>query len=349
MAISRRMFLGGILAFVAGSVAYKSIPLHRIDNWESLGPKGALRNIALNLKGINIGVAENDYLNILEEKLLARNWDEVNSVADFNSWIRQTIKTEFVAEKTANLDGWVLSEFERDMIAYAVLIKNKEGVATTEDSGSFESAKIANFIKINDWGPKSTCVGMSFNAQSDGHSSHWFSIEPYNGRVKVYIGGKAIPTTKNTNVITTKIENTLLNDINGLPGRLDVMVYDPARNIKQKLGIFEVFGQPPRATTVDGAISTHFGKVLEWGPKSIAISQFTGAAKTALWIKTSCAPNSAEMKLGGISLKTVVGPNLVTGTYDVATSEIHAGRFSLELKDRNSGESIPLGELELFQ
>lgn len=345
--ISRRRFLGGIVAFVAGSVVYKSITIPSADKWVHGKPKDNLENFALNLKGINFEIADQDQLNHLEEKLLARNWQKINSSTDFSRWIQETIKAEFIAEKTADINGWVVSEFERDMISYALLVKEKEGVTTKENSGSFQSAKIKHFINVNDWGPKATCVGMSFNPQSDGHSSHWLSTEPYNGRLVVYIGGKAIPTTKGTGAITTKIEGAALNEIIGSPSALDFMLYDPARNIKQKIGIFEVHAQPERAVTVDGKVSRYFGVVSAWGPKSIPLSEFIGAKKTPLWIKTSCAPTSAEIKLGSIPLKTVVGPNLVTGTSDITTSEIASGKVGLNLVDRKSGESIFVGEIEL--
>lgn len=341
--------MGGILTAVAGSMVYKSLLVNRFDAWDGEQHDAILRNLALNLKGINFEIVQQDQLGQMEEKLLARNWHEIDSSTNFGAWIQKTIKAEFMAEKTADVNGWIVSEFERDMIIYATLLKNKEGIKAMEESGSFESAKIDSFIKVNDWGPKSTCVGMSFNAQSDGHSSHWFSIDPYNGRLMIYIGGKAIPTTKGATVITTKVEGIVLNNLTDSASTLDVMVYDPGRNIKQKIGIFEVFVQPRPAVTVDGKTSSYFGEVLGWGPKSIPLSQFAGGEKTPLWIKTSCAPASTEIRLESFILKTVVGPNLVTGTFDIAASEITSGKAGLKLMDRNSGESVFVGELELTE
>lgn len=345
--LSRRAFLGAIFALAGGGFVYKILFVDRPEAGAINDRSEILREAALGLNGIGLENSPSGQLITLEESLLARDWSSVKSSADFYAWIEKTIRNEFLEQKTVNLNGWIVSEFERDMIVYAFLVQSKEGMSIKDDAGSFDSAKIVDFLSVKDWGPKSTCVGMSFNPQSDGHSGHWFSIDSYNGRLAIYIGGVGIPTTKGVNVITTKVEGTDLARITGAAGSFEVMAYDPARNIKQRIGMFEVFSQPPRAINTEGKKSNFFGEVSEWGPKRMTVNQFIGAQKMPIWIQTRCAPVSTVINLGKLPLKTVVGPSLVSGTFDVTVTELKAGRFDLTLIDRKSGESVLVGELEI--
>jgi len=347
--LNRRKFLGAILALAGGGVVYKTLVYGRPGAGLINDRSEILREAVLGLKGIGFDNPPGAQLITFEERILARGWSDVKTFADFYAWIGETVRNEFLGQKTVNLNGWIVSEFERDMIFYALLVKSKEGISVKENTGSFESAKMTDFLHVKDWGPRSTCVGMSFNPQSDGHSSHWFSTDSYNGRLAIYIGGEAIRTTKGVNIITTKVEGADLTKITSAPGALDVIAYDPARNIKQRIGVFEVFSQPPHAFTMEGKKSNYFGEVSGWGPKSMTLNQFTGAQKVPLWIKTSCAPISTVISLGDIPLKTVVGPNLVTGTFDVTVTEIKIGKFDIALIDRKSGEAVFVGELEITE
>lgn len=346
MRLNRRNFLSIILLFVGGGL-YKEIfaghpELNPISNHDDI-----LREAALSLWGFVLDNPPVEQLIVLEERLLGKNWSNVKNVADFDAWVYERVTSDFLEHKTVNLNGWIVSEFERDLVIYAFLVQTSHGVLRKEDAGSFESAETVDFLTVEDWGPRSTCVGMPFNPQSDGHSSHWFSIDSYNGRLAIYIGGVAISTTKGTNVLTTKVEGATLAQLTGAAGLLDIMVYDPIRNIKQKIGIFEVFSQPPRAFTMNSKESRFFGEILEWGPKKMTISQFTGSEKMPVWIKTSCAPDSAVINLAGNILKTVVSSNFISGMFDITNEEIKSGQFDLILIDLKSGESVLVGALEL--
>lgn len=347
MRLNRRNFLSIILLFVGGGL-YKEIfadhpELSPISNHDDI-----LREAALGLSGFVLDNPPVEQLIVLEERLLGKNWSSnVRNVADFDAWVYERVTSDFLEHKTVNLNGWIVSKFERDLVIYAFLVQTSHGVLIEEDSDSFESAKTVDFVTVKDWGPRSTCVGMPFNSQSDGHSGHWFSIDSYNGRLVIYIGGIAISTTKGADVLTTKVEGATLTQLTGAAGLLDIMVYDPVRNIKQKIGIFEVFSQPPRAFTVNSKESRFFGEVLEWGPKKMTISQFTGSEKMPVWIKTSCAPDSTVINLADNILKTVVSSNLISGTFDITNAEIKSGQFDLILIDLKSGESVLVGTLEL--
>ena len=194
-----------MVALAGGSQLYRAV-LDQPGIDKGTGIDGLLRQFALGVSGIDPDHPEADRLDALEARLLARDWTGVNEVSDFHAWVERTIKGEFALQKTVRLDGWIVSEFERDMILYALLLQRKEGISVRGEAGGFQSARLANFIEVKNWGPRSSCVGMSFNPQSDGHSSHWFTTGPHDGRLIVHLGNIPIPTTRGLNVITTKVE-----------------------------------------------------------------------------------------------------------------------------------------------
>ena len=97
----------------------------------------------------------------------------------------------------------------------------------------------------------------------------------------------------------------------------------------------------------DGKKSVCFGEIVDWGPKIMSLQQVTGAQRTPIWIKTRCTPSSASLTAGRHELRTVVGQDLVSGTFDAATTDIEKGLLKVVLIDAKSGESVPVGELEI--
>jgi len=146
--LSRRAFLGAIFALAGGGFVYKILFVDRPEAGAINDRSEILREAALGLNGIGLENSPSGQLITLEESLLARDWSSVKSSADFYAWIEKTIRNEFLEQKTVNLNGWIVSEFERDMIVYAFLVQSKEGMSIKDDAGSFDSAKIVDFLSV---------------------------------------------------------------------------------------------------------------------------------------------------------------------------------------------------------
>ena len=347
--LGRRKFIGLILASAAGSIVYKEFydfkyTATSADDVYEERLASYIAAFGLQLKGVKFDGYKVDRIEQLEQKLYSRDWNNVDSEEAFNSRLSEIISEDFSAGRTVRIDGWILSEFERDMIAYALYIKDKHGVADKDDVVTFENAKYKEFIKIKDWGPKATCTGMGFNQQSDGHSSHWFSIDPYNGRLRVFLNDIALITTKGTEILTTKVDGEALERILATTGALNVMVYDPARGVKQKIGDFEVFARSEPALLANGTESKAFGLVEKWGPKNRLLPQPSDVEKNPFWIKTQCAPRDAVIMFGDIPLKTTVGTSLVTGVFSESDLPLYAGEYDIQLRSRESNEAIVVGK-----
>jgi hypothetical protein len=299
-----------------------------------------LRATAIGLKGIRLGRAPIEGVLELEEKLLRRDWKVASNNEEFTSWLQHAIEAEFAVQSVSNADGWILSKLEWDLIRYAWQLQHREGASIIEEDEGFESAKFAEFLKVKNWGPRSACVGMPFNRQIDGHSSHWFSTDHYNGALTVYVGGRALTTTKSPRTLTTALSEAVLTELTSRPGSLDVVIYDPSRNLKQKIGQFEIIAQPERSTTVDGRESRNFGKIVGWGPKVVSLSR-----PAPIWIKIDCAPSGAKIRIRSTLLETVISPKLVTGLVSAVDGGVGSAR--IELVSSDSGEVIPVGAVEL--
>lgn len=312
--MNRRKFLGLVLTVATGSLAYKGL-FSNSQKDQAGDIHEHMYNYGLHLMGAKFENIASNQLEQLEAILMSRDWREVHTEVDFYKRVGEIIRGEFLSNKVVEIDGWIITEFEKDMALYALLVKRERGISTTEAEATFETAKFSDVVNVKNWGPKSTCVGMGFNQQSDGHSSHWFAIDSYNGRLTIYIGNKAVPTTKGTDVLTTKNEGQLLDEIISTPRQLDVVVYDAARNIKQKIGIFDILDRSSPVINSNGKELQYFGKVEGWGPKALSLTQLTGDKKTPLWIKSRCAPRDTVIYIGETPLVTTVSSTLITGHY----------------------------------
>ncbi|MGJ0490221.1 hypothetical protein [Methylobacter sp.] len=346
--MKRRKFLGLILTAAAGSLAYKKFyyDFSLTDEFDE-NIRTYVQNFGLQLKGARFKNSSVDQIAQLEAKLISRNWHNLDTEEAFYDRISEITREEFLAGKIVDIDGWIVSEFERDMILYALLVKNKQGVQIKEEINAFQNAVLVDFLNIKDWGPQSTCVDMGFNQQSDGHSSHWFLIGPYTGLLRVYINGTLMPTTKGIDVLTTKIEGKLLNDLISNPGKQEVMIYDPSRNLKQRVGFFEIFDKSRPAVNEEGHESKHFGVVQGWGPKSLPLEQFLKGDKSPLWITSHCAPRDSVILVGDTPLNTTVGSTLVSGLFSVHQKMINAGSYPVFLYSRQNNEKVKVGIVEL--
>lgn len=344
--VSRRGFIYLILGGTLGALGVTGV-VKNLNETSDTNIRELLSAYALRLKSAHFDLPSQHDLDSIEARLLARGWDNVFSEDDLNNRISDIIRDDFSGNRVVEIEGWILSEFEKDLIDYSALIKQRNGIMLIEQESNFETAEITEFVHINDWGPRSTCVGMPFNQQTDGHSSIWISLDSYIGRLVVYMGGIAIPTTMAPGVVTTKIDGKVLTQLISNAGVKDVTIYDPARNIKQKIGMFEIHDRVIPAVTEAGVISTNFGKIEDWGPESLPILQFEGKDKIALWIKTQCAPRDAIILMGDIPLKTTVGPALVTGLFSDLKSKPSIGGHAVWLYSRQSQEKIKVGVINI--
>lgn len=347
--LSRRVFFRLILASAVGVVAYKKIRNDKVSSGDDFygGANAYLEKYALQLKGLKFNSDKTLEVKQLEEKLYSRNWSNVDSVKKFTTRLNEIISVDFSEGRTVNFNGWILSEFEKDMVMYALYLKEKNGVLIENDSVTFESAKLHDFLDIKGWGPQSTCQGMAFNQQSDGHSSQYFFTGPYNGTLRVYLNGSPLPTTKGAEFISTKVGDEMFEKHITTAGLLEVMIYDPARGVKQKVGLFEVYSKSASALLSNGKKSKSFGAIKKWGPQTLLLPQLHDFDKHPLWIETRCAPRDSVIMVGETPLKTTVGTTLVTGVFPDMDLPVPLGEYTVQLFSSSSNESVVVGKIVL--
>ncbi len=349
MDMNRRVFIGSALALLAAPYIYSSITGVRGSFATVDFRRKLIKSASLLIRGVGSRSERLITIDEVEDRLLSKSWGDVYNIEDFLQWLGRTANEEYLKGKTARIDGWIFSEVERDILLLALHFKYERGASSQLVVSTYESADLAEFIHVKAWGPQSTCVGMPFNVQSDGHSSHWFSIDPYVGRLVVYISGKPLKTTKSAGLITSKIEGSDFASVTGSHGLLDVELFDPTRNIKQSVGKFEVSLKPPAATTIKGNDSTVFSKISGWGPTTLARSQISGNNNAPIWIGTSCAPRTTVIMVGPLKLQTVVGPKLVTGTFGLVIGDVQLGSHDVILTNVYTDESIFVGKLVILK
>ena len=230
--------------------------------------------------------------------------------------IGNLIREDYINFNTSELDGWILSKTEIDLLAYRSYLYPRKNKQKNKQKKSYINSINKDFIKITKWGPKKTCVGKPFNQQLDGHSSNWFSVDGYVGVLHVYFGENRIKSTFKGGIVTTRIDGEEFLELTRQNSHHKIFFYNPVDNIKQYIGDFIVESKKCCSVNIDGNKSKVFGKIESWGPKSTKKLMAFNIQKdgtSAIWIKTLCAPINSVIYIDNIEIATTVHQNIVIG------------------------------------
>jgi len=363
--LCRRDLIVGSIAFTAGWVGSSLLPNINPPNEVSHKSKYVdvpsksnfveeLRVYALEYRGIKSleKIPDGDLVKIEEALLNKLDQIETLEVLGLEEKLSFIIEQDFISEQTSVLEGWVFSETELQLLTYKKGLHKELGIAfkKNDTEGSFETAKSSEFLSVKAWGPKKTCVGVPFNQQLDGHSSNWFSIVGYSGPLEVYFGGKKVKTTFKGPVATTRIEGGFFDDLTAHEGEHDIVMFNPADNVKQKIGVFKIASKNGSSVTQAGSNSKAFGKIVSWGPKKtkkLTAFNIQKDGSSALWIKTECPSLDVKVILGGVELPTAIKRDIVTARVDDLSILKSSGPAEVILSSKSADEQVSVGTFHI--
>jgi hypothetical protein len=340
--LSRRGVFGAIVAIACASYLYQG---HR----RAFDLRAHIYALSANLPIVSIPQEQLNAMETYEERLMSRDWRGVEDETTFLERVLDIVRNDFFTGRVVEMDGWLISEFERDLVHHSNLISRQTSEVRGPEMSGFAHARPTNFIEIRNWGPKAACAGEAFNKQSDGHSSHWFETGPYIGALRVYVGGVMVPTTKGAGIVTTKIAGGVFDTIAKTSARHEIIMYDPSRELKQHIGHFEVLKRSSPAITEAGRASTVFGLVEGWGPTQVTVGNLyrsrTSNAVVAIWVQSACAPPDALIQVGTIALSTTVGSTTITGVFPDLGARVTPALYPVRLQSRQRSETVHVGDI----
>lgn len=262
------------------------------------------------------------------------------------SFLQALVRQEHLDGQVVERDGWVLSVTEDMLLDYASARHAGRGSTARRPPPTLADAIDGEVARVDAWGPHATCVGQSFNAQSDGHSSLWITLqETAPAGVVVGIGSRVVRTTRSGALLTTRIDGRLFDEVTGRAAALPVWLFDPHAGRRQQVGMFHVHEGDEAAMTEDGQASSAFRRVAAWGPQESPVGEgfnIQPDGSSAFWIQSRCAPPQTEIFLGTQQLRATVSMDLLT-----ANLVDQAGRrgdvLPLVLRDPLSGERVLVG------
>ena len=308
--------------------------------------RAALDAAARDLAGIDFlgpvcdrRLGEDDPLAVLFSRFDA----EGGSVLDA---LRDRMSRDFGTDDVIEVDGWRLSYSECLLMAGAARLQGLSEPRLAEH-GAFREEQ---FITIERWGPDRTIEGEIFNPIGNGRGGFWLRVDgEVNGAMRLELDGTELATHFQPGVITASLEPDYMDQVIARPGAYELALIDKSRQLRQSVGVLTVLERPPAAILIDGATSTVFCEVGQWGPDmAVAGEAFNrqpdGAA--GFWVHVGCAPPEAFLELDGVALPTTIQPGIATARVEHFAA-LTRGEHPLDLVDPVSGERLRVGELTI--
>lgn len=324
------------------------VPPHRLGRgaWEAIAALAGTDTVADRVAAANPGT---ESAAALEDALIERlqlGAELQLDKATFAERLATAVQEDFRQRRLCDDPNWVLGATEclvarlrRDVLG--------DQAGSTAAEAEFRDGHIAD---IGDWGPRGTEVDTPVNVQSDGHSGIWIKAPGAPPWTQFEIGGERVRTIPVPgDVLATGLYGDLQPRILQKAGEYPVALVDPMSHVRQVFGVFVVRPQTPRARLADGSTSRVFCTPTEWGPRETSVGKPANPqpdGSEALWIKVPCAPQTTRVWFGDTPLRTTVGDGLITARVPVALIG-SAGRVEVTLRDRDSGETLSIGEYVL--
>lgn len=311
------------------------------------GAADALEALAGDLKGIEAvapvcrrRVEADDPLAELHASLAETDQNLIES-------LRLRIAHDFDNDKIVDIDGWKISFSECLLLAGAASLQGLTGESRLAEKPFSEE----DFMVIELWGPKRTLQGEIFNPVGKGRGGFWLRVaSPVNGSMRLRLDGRDLATHFESGLITASLEPDFMQEVISKPGMHELVLVDKSRRVQQPVGFLEVVERPPMATLPDGTESQVFCKPGSWGPQLAVVGEAFNRqpdGSAGFWLHIGCAPESAVMVLDGVELPTTVRSDMLVTARVEHFAKLERGEYPLIIVDRDSGERLPIGDLEI--
>lgn len=291
----------------------------------------------------------------LTERLRTRLGSGLTDRSTIEARLGEAVKADFSAGRTCRVDGWLLSETECELagLRWQLHADRRSGEVAPAAAAAATTTATADgaptIVEVTNWGPQSTEQGSKFNVQPDGHSGLWFLASDTPSWVKLRIDGEEAPTTVNERGFTSGLFGAMQDRILSTPGNYALELYDPMRDIVQRIGDLEVRPFAERALLADGSRSTVFCPVTSWGPEETTAGVAANAqpdGSQGMWFQLPCAPNNVQLVFGDDRLPATRTDRGVTCRVPLALLE-SAQTVTLKLRHETSGEEMVVGQFTI--
>jgi len=248
---------------------------------------------------------------------------------NFQQQLEVLIRKDFADDRVINVEGWLLSETECQVVGLAASLQGYREAEIPEKT----QPKIGQIAEIEDWGPKSTVRGEKFNEQPDGHSGLWVKADGVSVSVLVVFADKNQATQVYSDLITSGLRGQYMHDVINTPGEYSVALYDRSKQLVQPIGQFRVVESGLPAHNM-GVADLDNCLVKEWGPNHAKAGEAFNpqpGGESAFWVKTNCALDGSTLILDGVHLETAVRMNLLTALVPRG-HRMSPGNYELEIK-----------------
>lgn len=308
----------------------------------------ALREIASSLEGIDfIGpICADEFPDAdLVGQLHTRLSDSGETL--LGEALSTRIALDFSQADQIDISGWQLARTECMLLALAARQRGlSQPVRQDQPTLSFE-----DFVEIDRWGPQETIEGEIFNPVGEGRGAFWVRTNhPVPGSVRLVLDGVELATHFQPGVVTASLAPDHVEQVIAEPGMHSLVMVDTARNIAQRVGYLTVRARPEAAILDNGEVSTVFCVVERWGPdhavQGEAFNQQPDGG-AAVWVRIGCAPESAQLVLGDVTLPTTVGSSAVTARVP-HFADLKLGDHVLRIEDPSTKEALTIGTLRIL-
>jgi len=247
----------------------------------------------------------------------------------------QTIKADYAAHNTVQVNEYILSDTEALFITYALVQQGLDGTTYTAPKPEIKEGIISAGARS---GPTYTVVGQIFNEQPDGHGGIWVLAENTPPGTVIAVNGRPIKTRWKAKSLVGAVYDIDLQELIARPAKHQISLLVPATGMHQVVGQLTVGPRPPAALLEDGTPSTVFCEVKKW---STPVSK----GKETVRVDTFCGPRSTAVYIGDTALTTRIFPNRIEAMLD--RSVLPAGEHPVRLIDTRSGEAVALGSFKV--
>jgi hypothetical protein len=252
---------------------------------------------------------------------------------DIGQRLQQLSRQDFVADRVLDIEGWQLSETECQANALAASLQGFTEALQAEKTAPIK----ADFVEVENWGPRSTIEGETFNEQPDGHSGIWIKASGVPPATVLMFSNVSQSTNIYADHLTSGLRGTFMKTIIAKPGKYSVDLYDQDRHRIQHLGEFEVVARKE-------PLPFEQCRVAAWGPQQAVSGQpFNEQASgaSAFWIRTNCTLDDGVVVFEGRKLKTTIRPQdgLITASMPDGHT-LAPGSYPLKLLFADSGVEV---------
>jgi hypothetical protein len=237
-------------------------------------------------------------------------------------------------------EGWWLSETEARLAAVHVVLLGDRASEPAEPG--FEQAREGRLLRIQDQNPRSYIPGegLSHPGLPDNVVSFRTETRPAN-RLVFVVEGQRRSINPRANGFSVVFNDAILAAVAAAGEEVDLWLYDPVAQRRQKVGKLEVKGVE--------AGEQSFCAPIDWGERSTRAGQAFNEqpdGSAAFWVRIDCFPENTVAVFNDVELPTTLRPDdgLITARVPDPTLYASPGRLRLELLDRASGESVLVGE-----